>query len=1179
MEQAPTKISPKKKRSFFRKKAFIWPCAILLFLGLLLGGLAWTLQPKRLTPIASRLIDGMFKTSVSFDQLEISLFEDFPYLNINIDNGLIISRAYHLLPQHLRAILPRESDSLLRFDRLSLSLHLPKLLKSEIDIRAIRMQGLKVQAYVAPWGQPNWDVFNDDEDSDENTEEQSFSFHVKRIMLSDGLDVRFDNEMDSLHMQLSLQRLFLRGNITQNLPEIELDRLALSGLKADAFWGGPALALQAQWDTLRISKTEGHNYELLLQSLHGLQYGAQRYADALPLQVEGLIGFDFRRPDSLQLHRLALTTAEIPTHLDGHVVWETLPPRVHMNCRIDSLPLAKLISYIPEAYDPASLHQISSDIAAKIQARIDLPDYSLDISTSGGYLHYPAAGAKVEKLALDVSFRHFTKNSKASGLDIRQCEINATGLQLQVQGRVSDVFGDPQIKLNAQGHTALDSLLQWIPLPDDITARGNLTLQAEADLRLSQLQQGDFQDMQLRGQVTADRLRVRLPKDSIFVMSQGGLLSFGAHESQRDSSLVQKGAQILRASFRSDTTQVRIKRNFHLALAQTRISLLSDAQRFSGDSSRIHPFRGSFESRHMEVNAPDSTWALIRNGKGSFSMAPSAAQANLPSLSLQLQAENCAARYDTEHYALHETNINIQATQLRANNARSQRGRTATDSLQMTDSLRITTIDSLGSASTDSLRTATDDAQSRRSPRLRDSLSQPRNAREQDAFSAGDLSVEIDADTRRLIRQWQIEGSIEADGGSMSTPYFPLPLDLGNTSLEWDSDRLYLMQTEIRAGRSNLRATGNVSNLRQALLGRGDWVVEGFLSADTLDVNELSRAANVGAAYAASGISASPADIDSASSLIIIPANLRAGIKLFADHSHYADLQLQGLSGGLSVQNRNLQIDNLEARSDAGDFKLTALYATRSPKDIVAGFDLEMQKVQVNRLIALMPAIDSLAPMLRSFEGEVSCQLSATSALDVNMNFLLPTLRAACHIRGNNMVLLDGETFTEIAKQLHFNKKARNIIDSISVDFLIHDSKIEVFPFIIEMDRYRAAVSGIHHLDMQFDYHISVLQSPIPFRVGINIYGNFDDLHFSIVRCKYRNSNLPSYVEVIQDTRLNLLQAIRALDPSAVTRSLNQGISRREQLRLTEEEEPQEEPETPEELPKETVIASEAIFF
>lgn len=205
---------------------------------------------------------------------------------------------------------------------------------------------------------------------------------------------------------------------------------------------------------------------------------------------------------------------------------------------------------------------------------------------------------------------------------------------------------------------------------------------------------------------------------------------------------------------------------------------------------------------------------------------------------------------------------------------------------------------------------------------------------------------------------------------------------------------------------------------------------------------------------------------------------------------------------------------------------LTALYATRSRDDIVTGFDLELRRVQVERLISLMPSVDSLLPMLRSFEGMVDCTIAATAAVDTMMNIELPTLNAACSIRGENLVLLDGETFTEISKMLRFKNRKRNLIDRISVDLLVHDNRIELFPFIVEMDRYKAAVSGVQRLDMSFDYHISVLKSPIPFRLGVNIFGTLDKFKFRIGRARYKSENLPSFVGLIDTTRVNLRRTI-----------------------------------------------------
>ena len=92
------------------------------------------------------------------------------------------------------------------------------------------------------------------------------------------------------------------------------------------------------------------------------------------------------------------------------------------------------------------------------------------------------------------------------------------------------------------------------------------------------------------------------------------------------------------------------------------------------------------------------------------------------------------------------------------------------------------------------------------------------------------------------------------------------------------------------------------------------------------------------------------------------------------------------------------------------------------------------------------------------------------------------------HIKGDSLVLMDGETFAEISKTLMFKNKKRNVFDSISVNLTVQDGNVTVYPFLLQIDRYKAAVGGTQGLDMNFNYHISVLKSPLPFKAGSEHY-------------------------------------------------------------------------------------------
>jgi hypothetical protein len=248
-------------------------------------------------------------------------------------------------------------------------------------------------------------------------------------------------------------------------------------------------------------------------------------------------------------------------------------------------------------------------------------------------------------------------------------------------------------------------------------------------------------------------------------------------------------------------------------------------------------------------------------------------------------------------------------------------------------------------------------------------------------------------------------------------------------------------------------------------------------------------------------------------------------VKVNVGYGKFAEVIINKLTGELISRDRCIQLKDFDAKTNLGDINLTALYATRSKKDITCGLDLEFKDIQIEDFIKIIPSIDSLVPMLASFQGVVNAQVAATASMDTAMNFILPTLNAACRISGKNLVLLDGKTFAEIAKTLKFKNRDKNLVDNISVELLIDKNQIEIFPFIMEIDRYKTAISGIHKLDMTFNYHISVLKSPLPFKLGINLKGDMDNMSkmkIGIGQAKYKDTNLPTYVTLIDNTRLNL---------------------------------------------------------
>jgi hypothetical protein len=122
---------------------------------------------------------------------------------------------------------------------------------------------------------------------------------------------------------------------------------------------------------------------------------------------------------------------------------------------------------------------------------------------------------------------------------------------------------------------------------------------------------------------------------------------------------------------------------------------------------------------------------------------------------------------------------------------------------------------------------------------------------------------------------------------------------------------------------------------------------------------------------------------------------------------------------------RKLHIQDFSAKTTAGEININAFYATPSKKDLAAGFDISLKDINIGSFIKLVPNIDTILPMLKSFEGIINSRIAATTQIDTNMNIIFSSLKGVARIKGDSLILMDSETFAQIAKTLKFKNKAQ----------------------------------------------------------------------------------------------------------------------------------------------------------
>jgi hypothetical protein len=121
---------------------------------------------------------------------------------------------------------------------------------------------------------------------------------------------------------------------------------------------------------------------------------------------------------------------------------------------------------------------------------------------------------------------------------------------------------------------------------------------------------------------------------------------------------------------------------------------------------------------------------------------------------------------------------------------------------------------------------------------------------------------------------------------------------------------------------------------------------------------------------------------------------------------------------------------------------------------------------------------------------------------------------------------MDTETFDMIASKLQFKKKTVNVIDSLSVEMTLFKDEVDLYPFLIVMDEYQAVISGRHTMDNRFKYHISVTDTPLPVRLGLDITGTMEDFDYKLVPCQYKHLYNPKKQGALEERTLRLKKLI-----------------------------------------------------
>ncbi len=388
--------------------------------------------------------------------------------------------------------------------------------------------------------------------------------------------------------------------------------------------------------------------------------------------------------------------------------------------------------------------------------------------------------------------------------------------------------------------------------------------------------------------------------------------------------------------------------------------------------------------------------------------------------------------------------------------------------------------------------------------------------------------VEHNDKEKNTMLKWIPTGSVAMTDGKVTIPDVKANIKIPTIQFNYTSDEYEIKDSRMIIDNSDFQLAGKLWNVSKYLHNEGLLKGDFNFNSKKTDVYRLMALTNSFGEQDTIPEGGKITQTEKTSTgPYMVPKGVDVTLHTKVDLALLGFDSIRDVTGDLYIKDGLLALQDMQFVSTAARMQLTAMYRTPRKNHLFVGLDFHMMDVEISELLNMIPNIDSIMPMLRSFDGKGEFHMAVETYLDSLYNPKKSTLRGVASIKGENLVLMDGQTFTKIAKLLLFNKKTRNKIDSMSVEFTIFKNEIDVYPFLLVMDKYKAVVGGRHNTDLSFDYHISVTDSPLPFHFGVHVNGTMDHLKIGLEKSKYGNMYRPVDRKEIDIKRLEIRKMIR----------------------------------------------------
>ena len=785
----------------------------------------------------------------------------------------------------------------------------------------------------------------------------------------------------------------------------------------------------------------------------------------MPFAVDGNLNLDFK-PFEIRFSDFDIDLKSVKSRLNMSVDLEGNTKINQLDYHISAVNLMRLLESLP--WLPlGNMESLSADMSVEVTARLDrpytfksgeLPWVTVSFDVPSGNIEYLADdGRKIivshDRMLADFHFNG--DNPKLSTVLLEPFTLRSEGAVLTVRGEMTDLLSSPKVNLKAEGSTALKSLAVRFP---------------------------EFKNMQLDGTMKFDAdAAFSLPSLSLKDLREGVKdLSLQAEADVENAHYAYNGYEIAAGQFHLSASTGRVDSPLEAA-GGIPVEFTAEADNASFKSSIGTLANASLDIKaDMALNHHTLADGIVRSlGNIAFDVKAGAA--------------NISGGIDGLSFTTGSLQLEIKS-----------KGRAPSVGALLSQPVYLSANAKGASVATDKFSCV--------SPSLKASASirQDNGQINLDgplSVEATDLTLNFSGKNRLALNKASaVFGEMPAKkgkGNTAATPFLKIKADSGlletalndyanpisDVDIFYTPDSLAINNLGIRckSSRADIKATVvNLddfirSDMKSPLRGNID------IACDTININQIARTyyrehdARHG---------------DTASSLpdtvpILIPQNIDLNLSFSAKESVYTNLHLYNLDGRMKVGQGKVDVENFSIDADFGHADFALAYDTYNPQNMTLSANADLSDINVVEFFKKFHTLELMMPEMSNLNGIVDLSLDANLLLFPDMYINMPSLRADIDLKGRELSLRQSDFIHRLARKLFIRDKNNLAIKDVDIKATVHDNLLELYPFTLDVENYELRALGTNNFDGDLYYHIAVDKSPVPFRFGVDVEGNF----------------------------------------------------------------------------------------